>query len=336
MIYIIYTEWSSTKGNHAGMAYLAEQLGKANKNVKLYKIPVYEFYGGNYLILANILLSVFKIIYELKRGDKVFLMEYLEPNYSRQHIFAKAIRIFRNEISTIALSHLSGQHLLEKYQSRKNISKHLSLVDKVLVFGSSLKEFLDKEIGDSNKVIRTFHYVDDKYYKPKLKIPKSQKTRVLFMGSLKRDFKLLNDIVSKTPFVEFDILMGNNKFSDDFENLPNVTLYPFLSEDELLNVMQNADISLSPMRDTVGSNVIVTSMAVGLAMVVSDVGSIRDYLDDTNSFFCENLDDYVDSIKKLAFNKSTLSSMKKSSRKKAEQINLEKFNFWLLDYFEIL
>ena len=36
--------------------------------------------------------------------------------------------------------------------------------------------------------------------------------------------------------------------------------------------MNDSDISLNVMKDTIGSNVICTSMATGLAMVVSDVG----------------------------------------------------------------
>ena len=49
--------------------------------------------------------------------------------------------------------------------------------------------------------------------------------------------------------------------------------------------MANADISPNVMEDTVGSNVIVTSLAMGLAMICSNVGSIKDYCDDSNTIF---------------------------------------------------
>ena len=63
-------------------------------------------------------------------------------------------------------------------------------------------------------------------------------------------------------------------------------LIPFVEEENLRRYMEQSDISLNVMHDTIGSNVIVTSMASGLAMVVSDVGSIHDYCDERNSVFC--------------------------------------------------
>lgn len=47
--------------------------------------------------------------------------------------------------------------------------------------------------------------------------------------------------------------------------------------------MKQSDVSLNVMNDTVGSNVITTSLAVGLAVVASNVGSISDYVVDNES-----------------------------------------------------
>lgn len=47
MLYIVYVEWGSTKGNHAGMAFLAKELNQTfPKETNLIKIPVYHFHGG--------------------------------------------------------------------------------------------------------------------------------------------------------------------------------------------------------------------------------------------------------------------------------------------------
>lgn len=80
------------------------------------------------------------------------------------------------------------------------------------------------------------------------------------------------------------------------------------------------------MKDTIGSNVIVTSLACGLPVIASDVGSIRDYVDDGLSGFLFNSDDEaVEIIKKLSENKSLIKSIGSNARKKAEQISLNKF-----------
>ena len=94
----------------------------------------------------------------------------------------------------------------------------------------------------------------------------------------------------------------------------NVEVFNYISEDLLLEKIQNADINLSVMRDTIGSNTIVSSMACGLAQICSDVGSIRDYCDDSNSIFCDNtVASFVDAIDKLKSDVELLSNMKINS-----------------------
>ncbi len=335
MIYIVYTEWPNTKHNHAGMAYLAKELSKRNDKIHSTKLPFWPYKGNIILIRLRILYVCIKLAIMLRKGDKIFLMEYLEP-YSGQHIIAKFIKLFKKNIQIVGLAHLAGGHLIEIHKDEKRISAQIALVDKVLVFGSSLKLFLEKLCDDPQKVITTYHYVDNDYYYPMLPKKDTDKIRVLFMGNLKRDFQLLVNIVSKTPFVEYDILMGNSKITEDLKNLPNVNLYPFLEEYEVRSLMQNADVSLSPMLDTVGSNVIVTSMAVGMVMVVSDVGSIRDYVDDTNAFLCKGEKEFIDAINNIYINRSTIKRMRNSSLRKAERISLNNFNNWITSFFNTI
>jgi hypothetical protein len=89
--------------------------------------------------------------------------------------------------------------------------------------------------------------------------------------------------------------------------------------------MQSCDVSLSVMEDTVGSNVITTGLATGLVQVVSDVGSIRDYCDEENSFFCNQIYDFVHSLHTLANDRQQLERMKKQAVLKAQQFSIEKF-----------
>ena len=74
-------------------------------------------------------------------------------------------------------------------------------------------------------------------------------------------------------------------------------------ESELRQHMANANISLNVMEDTVGSNVIVTSLAMGLAMICSNVGSIKDYCDDSNTILCNNSN--VEEFSQAIYNRIT-------------------------------
>jgi glycosyltransferase involved in cell wall biosynthesis len=112
-----------------------------------------------------------------------------------------------------------------------------------------------------------------------------------------------------------------------------VTLIPFVPEPELRLYMEHSDISLNVMQDTIGSNVIVTSLAMGLAMVCSDVGSIRDYCDEENAIFCENssVESFSKAINLLSSNRQLLMNMKTSAQKRSLSFSIEKFHLALMN-----
>ena len=140
-----------------------------------------------------------------------------------------------------------------------------------------------------------------------------------------RNTKLLLQIVLSNPDIHFYICQGLHNLSSVFTT-PNVTLIPFVEESELRNYMYNSDISLNVMYDTIGSNVIVTSMGMGLGMICSDVGSIRDYCDENNTIFCNSLDDFNNALNLLTSDSAKLESFRKSAYMKAKgSFSIENF-----------
>jgi glycosyltransferase involved in cell wall biosynthesis len=119
--------------------------------------------------------------------------------------------------------------------------------------------------------------------------------------------------------------MGGANLTEHFAGLENVKLYGFLSEDELLALMQSCSVSLSVLEDTIGSNVITTSLAVGLAQVVSDVGSIRDYCSTDDTIFCSDTDSYINAIQKLDNDRALLLDMQSSAFQKSVSFSKELF-----------
>lgn len=89
--------------------------------------------------------------------------------------------------------------------------------------------------------------------------------------------------------------------------------------------MQDADISINVMEDTIGSNVIVTSLAMGLAMVCSDVGSIRDYCNDSNTIFCNTSEDFTRAIEILQSDDTKISNMQMEAYKRGLELSINKF-----------
>lgn len=344
MIYLVCQDWSNTSNNHAGMKYLCCQLEQRYPSeYKCLIVPDFYVIIKKNLIARKIqhlhvqlkyrrILRQFSdyIKVHYTDGDKIFLMEYLELLYP-QILLSKMLKHYNLDIQIYAMVHLVPSRINRNF-SEKRLKKWSSYINKYVTLGTSLTNFL-KTKGMDN-VCTTFHYVDTEYYRPTENHYNHAKLTVIAMGNQMRNKELLIDIVRNNDDVHFVICQGVGDMKQDFKSFENVKLIPFVSEQELKGYMNMADISLNVMIDTIGSNVIVTSMAMGLAMVCSNVGSIRNYCDETNAIFCDNNNpsSFTRAIKGLASDKVLLDKMKMNSYKKAQELSIEKFhnNFQML------
>jgi glycosyltransferase involved in cell wall biosynthesis len=322
-LYCVFFDWPNTTGNHAGMAYFACVLKNRIKTpVNLIKVPnsIGKWNWRFQRLWQLAVIYWFKII--LKNNDVLFLMEYLGGRQCGDHR-AIAIELRKRGIHNrmVGIVHLAPQSL-DKLYEREYITSGLAALDDIIVFGTSLEEYF-ANLGFKQKVRRTFHYVDTDYYLPLSKPAKRQFT-VIASGSLLRNHQVLHEIVAACPDLHFNICMGKADLRNQFTGTSNISLFPYLPEEKLLRLMQESDASLSAFDDTVGSNVIVTSMACGLPQVVSDVGSIRDYCSEENSLFCKSMEDYVNALQELKNHVEIRIKMGISARHQSEQFSLSR------------
>jgi len=324
-VYIVYYEFNHTANNHTGMSYLAKYLDRKLKWVKLIRnIPAKNLIGKVISKIHAVLIALYLFIV-LGKDDKVVFFEYLTRGAGHQDMTAKIMRLLGCKSYLCGLVHLSGNNLIELYNTPEVIVKKLDYVDEVLVFGSSLQQYI-QQIGYKKKVTCTFHYVDSVFYKPANKPQvNNEALNIICIGNLKRNFSLLKEIIGSCSGARFHVCMGGANLTEHFAGLENVKLYGFLSEDELLALMQSCSVSLSVLEDTIGSNVITTSLAVGLAQVVSDVGSIRDYCSTDDTIFCSDTDSYINAIQKLDNDRALLLDMQSSAFQKSVSFSKELF-----------
>lgn len=330
MIYFIVQDWQNTHGNHAGMLHLCKEIEKLDSsNVRVVVIPNVRIRGRNIKIIQNFLYALFSIYLSLRieNGSKVFLMEYLLPTHNQYFIANILHRV--KKVRLFGLAHLVPADL--EYAFKGNFNKMLSWtkpLDGLLTLGSSLTTFLINKGVHAEKIHTLFHYVDLNYYTKRNNNPTihTKLLKVIIMGSMKRDVDKIIDIINRVPNVHFIYCAGRRQINkNQFLYPQNVTICGYLPEDELKALMDEADISLNVMIDTIGSNVITTSLAMNLAMVVSDVGSIRDYCDDENALFCQSEDDFVESLSYLAQNIDKVHSMKIASGVRAKKLSIPRF-----------
>ena len=330
MIYFVVQDWQNTHGNHAGIRHLCKEIERIDSsNVKVVVIPNVRIRERNIKIIQNFLYALFSIYLSLRieNGSKVFLMEYLLPTHN-QYFIAKILKRVK-KVRILGLAHLVPADL--ELVFKEDFNKMLlwtKPLDGLLTLGSSLTTFLISKGVPAEKVHTLFHYVDLNYYIKKNVNPTihTELLKVIIMGSMKRDVNKIIDIINRVPNVHFIYCAGRRQIDkNQFLHPQNVTVYRFLPEDQLKALMNEADISLNVMIDTIGSNVITTSLAMNLAMVVSDVGSIRDYCDDKNALFCQSEDDFVESLSYLAQNIDKVHSMKIASGDRAKKLSIPRF-----------
>ena len=352
MKYLIVQDWQSTHGNHAGMKHMCDLLvAKYPDEYKMFvkecprtwKSPrtfmekicwrLYGKYAKEHYLKKTYPLEYLELcspmFSNLKSGDEVFLLEYLLP-WAPQYELACYIRENYPKVKIYALSHLTGKYFDEMTAKEPDlIQKWAKPVDKLLTLGSSLSSYFEKAGVSKEKISTGFHYVDSDYYQKQQPMKSNSPLKVIMMGALQRDYGMLAEVVKQCPDVHWIICRGRKNVDDLFPKTPNVELKGFLEEDELRHQMDIADVSLNVMEDTVGSNVITTSMAMGLAMIVSDVGSIRDYCNDANALFCQNnVEQFVRSIKNLQNNLQLVLRMKKASLENSKRLQIDNINRW--------
>ena len=346
MIYLITQQWVHLKNNHAGYPHICKLLSVAypdkyqviecdpvsKKNHRAIRpfrkivalIDTYLYY----LDFKRKLKEKCRMMFDtIKEGDSVFLLEYnlrSTPQYDLARIIKKR---FKN-VRVVAMTHLTPTQLKKTKKNKKRILKWDAPVDMHLTLGSSLTYYLISIGIAENKVSTGFHAVDMNYYHPLDDRGANPQTTIITMGALQRDYIMLSEVVKRCPDVNWIICKGKKDVGDLFVGLSNVNLVGFVEENELRRLMNSADVSMSVFEDTIGSNVITTSMAMGLAMVVSDVGSIRDYCDDNNTIFCKNtIEEFVQAINALK-DKTKLENMKQASLERVKQFSITRTHEW--------
>lgn len=338
MKYLICYTWNNTRGNHAGFTWICRLLQKMHP--LSYKV-ITEYSKEKRHIVSNVFLNrclnaidrryraftfgraINRMMRSLRDDDEVYLMNYFFAGINQMSIASMVKKIDPNR-RVLAMVHLTPS-LIESTVSSQEKKDWTKLIDGYLTLGSSLTYYLENITAKQVPIYTLFHPVDANYFKPILKNENTSRLNVIFFGNLQRNYAVLEEIICNVPEIHFTICAG---FHDcTFLNrYDNVTVQGYMPEDKLREQLSKADISLNVMDDTVGSNVITISMAMGLAIIVSDVGSIRDYCTEKNAFFCKSTNDYIEAIHHLANHRNLLDKMKEESLRRSKLLSIERFH----------
>jgi glycosyltransferase involved in cell wall biosynthesis len=162
-------------------------------------------------------------------------------------------------------------------------TEHLRRLDAVVLVGTNQRTFFESLV-DSRAIHVVPHGVDVEYFRPAPRPRRDAVRHCLFVGSWLRDFETLRSVATALSAaagrsVELTIV-SEEENHDGLRGLDNVTLKSRIGELELLRLYQSADLLLLPMIDATANNTLLEAMACGTPAVISDVGAVRDYVDE--------------------------------------------------------
>lgn len=305
------------------MPHFAEAIGKEFACEVLLFNGVPEIKKRFFAKTVDPKLHFFSAIIEmLKPDDRLLFLEYLgthEVTYQTELLSDIRKKGYKNYAAT--LLHLPFRTYTENF-APGYIDSALENTDRIIVYGSSLAQDLNLW-GVGSKVTCTFHYADTAFFTASTKKNDAESLNVLIWGNTFRNISYLRYIVQACPEFNFIFCIGRKPYHDLLK-YKNVEVYEYIEEIELLELLKKSHINLSVMYDTIGSNVVVISKACGLVNVVSDVGSIRDYCTNEESFLCRDADDFVIALKKLNSDRSILKTKAEKSLFSAQTYSIDK------------
>lgn len=159
-------------------------------------------------------------------------------------------------------------------------TRHLERLDAIVLVAQSQLPILDRlRSRPATHVVP--HGVDIEFYVPP-PAPASR-PRCLFVGQWLRDFAALQEVVRQVhramPAADFRLVLPP-ALAAEWQGRPGVEVLTGLTDLDLRQCYQEAALLVMPLRDCTANNAVLESLACGLPVVATDVGGIRDYVDE--------------------------------------------------------
>lgn len=256
----------------------------------------YDFFMSESFVVLDKLFSKNEI-YHFNNGNNAYRYAYLP-------------RSKRNKV--IATYH---QPPSQMYRFVTSID-HIKKLDSILVVGSSQIPYFEK-IFPLDKIFQTSLATDTSFFSPKENRLRGK--TCLFVGQHLRDFHTLKGIIEYINKIEKDIKFKIVTFKNNwsfFSNTKNTELFTNLGEEEFREQYQESDIFLLPLLDCTGICAVVEAMASGLPIITNDIGSIRDYANDSCALFFKKGDSksMAEAVLELISDEQRLQKMAAASR----------------------
>jgi len=237
---------------------------------------------------------------ELSSFDGIYAQGYSAWHYLL-HRKSKSIPVVVNFHGLNMFQAASGfKSKLENKMLTKSVNENLQLSDHVISLGGNLTHVLSSIVAES-KIIECPNGINENWIIDKLELPVSKKRKLIFIGrndKVKRLDFLLQEI--KPHLNDLELTVIGDTGDTNPESHSNITFLGNISHEETLinHIDQAHGLVLTSVSEGLPT-VIMEAMARGKVIISSDVGAVKDLVDELGGWTFEslNVSEFNDSIK---------------------------------------
>ncbi len=197
--------------------------------------------------------------------------------------------------------------------------------DQVVLTSECQRPYVARDVP-AERIRTILHGVVCGYFSPPEKrVRESGRFRMFMLGNTERDHEFAAQVAAKLPAGRFEWRIRTTSHEKSYyEGIPCVTLLPRLSDEEMLQEYQQADVLAMPMQDSAANNVILESMACGTPVMTNRTGGVPEYVSSDCNFVLSNdrnPDEWVEKLLWLERNRDVAEGMRPAVRAWAERFD---------------
>jgi glycosyltransferase involved in cell wall biosynthesis len=221
----------------------------------------------------------------------------------------------------VATFHQTPQQLTE----RLHATSHLRRLAGVVILGENQRDYFEQHVP-KERIWFVPHGVDTAYFVPLTRRPAPPEPLCVCIGGHLRDFDTLAEAIELVHRaggrLRYEVIARRAQAAA-VRDLPNVRVRDYVSDEEMLRLYQEADVMVLSYLDAVASNVLLEGMACGAPLVVTDVGAVRNYVDEDAAALVppRSPDDLARAIVALTGSPEWRAELGRNARRRAEDLD---------------
>ncbi|MBK8023633.1 MAG: glycosyltransferase family 4 protein [Chloroflexi bacterium] len=281
--FAVVSHRSRHHAQHGGYAKLADYLPgeiitveKSKVPYRLRRLAAHYAYAASYdSDSATKEIALFSHMMKRPGGAAFFLNGEHDFNYT-----ATTAGLFRWR--TAATFHKPPDELRQHY--RPGSLRHIGAA---VAVGSNQVETL-RELTGHDRVRFIPHGIDPDFFSPSPR-PAEYTQNCIFVGQHYRDFetlRIVGDALSQRfPGLKINVLVTRH-FQSRLAPRDWMIVQSGLDDETLRDLYRKSSCLLLPLRDATACNAILEALGCGTPIVTTDVGGVRDYMDETCGYIC--------------------------------------------------